>query len=1058
MKRLSGVCGFRAILFIAILLTASSAFATTVRIPRDEELALGARAIVRGKILAVECAMDNQRIYTYITLRIQEVLKGQFTTRKIVIKEEGGQYGSLGSVTWGTPQFTPDEQVLVYLTTRSDGSLRVYDMFLGKYNIIADEATNKLFVSRAAPDENVVVLNSQTAPGEITERMELAQYTAMVREKVELTSERFAQFEETYFRNQPIVTEPAEYARQKSRGGIQPQFRFLRASQPSRWFEPDSNQAISFTVNLDGAPNPQVVDDIVASMNAWSSISGSAIRVTYAGTTSDCYPHGTGNTMVFNNCDNAFAQTPDCATIIALGSINWDTSRTRLVNGVTFAQIYQGHISFNPYSACSYDNHCNIQEIATHELGHTLGLGHSQDPAATMAGTAHFDGRCATVKDDDKAGMRFIYPADGTVGSQLRIFTEALPDAYIGTTYEYTLMAGGGVPNFNWSLVAGSGSLPGGFVLLPSGLIRGTPLASGSFTFTVRVIDATQATAEKSFTLVIAAEQSAYNAQFVSQNVATTVQAGQTFSANLKWNNTGTEAWDGFNGCRLAAMNPAGNTTWGGDSISLIGFRVEAGRQLDITFTARAPQQGGTYNFQWQLYQEGVGAFGQLSTNLQITVIGASNPPSITSLSSYDATVGASFNQQLAATGGQTPYTWSIVSGSLPAGLSLNTTTGLIAGTPSAIGGATFTAQVTDAASRTAQKQITINVRAVGLDITTASFPTATTGVSFNAPLTATGGAAPYSWGIASGSVPTGITLNPTTGMLSGTPTSVGNFLFVVQVRDSQSLTAQKSLSITVNPPPLELTTTTLPTNTLVRANYNTQFAATGGQAPYTWAIVAGALPEGLTLNAATGALTGAATATGTFNFTIEVRDTGSRTARKDFVINIVNVPLALEKTSASFEVMKGVAFSYLVKVTGGVAPYTWNFTQGGLPVGLSLNANTGLITGTPTSVGTFDMVISVRDQKPEIITTSLRIQVIDPNSIALITRTKYKPAKRMLQIFGERFDAAAIVLVDGAQVNAKLNDGIFVLKRYPLAAGNHQVVIINPDSIASQAFVFRIE
>src|SRR5689334_11246645 len=102
---------------VLLLFACNSAFATTVTMPKDENLIIGARAIIRGRVLEVGSAIDGDRIFTYTTIRVQEVLKGQINERRIVIKEQGGQVGSLGSVIWGTPQFVPNENVLLYLTT-----------------------------------------------------------------------------------------------------------------------------------------------------------------------------------------------------------------------------------------------------------------------------------------------------------------------------------------------------------------------------------------------------------------------------------------------------------------------------------------------------------------------------------------------------------------------------------------------------------------------------------------------------------------------------------------------------------------------------------------------------------------------------------------------------------------------------------------------------------------------------------------------------------------------------------------------------------------------------
>ncbi|GEM_PF-745316 len=1047
---------------LALLFSCSAAFATTVRLPKDEDLVAGARAIVRGRVLSVFSAFDNERIFTYTTLRVHQIYKGKLKSKRIVIKEEGGMVGSLGSMIWGMAQFAPGEEVLVYLTTRSDGSFRVHDMFLGKFNII-EEAGVPIAV-RQPIDENVRVLQSQTNHSETTERMELNAYVALIRDKITATRERFEQFEENWFANTPLRAKPLEYDAVLARGNIEPQFTFIRPSQPSRWFEPDDNQPVVFTINPDGAPNPQIIDDMNAAMNAWSTITGSTLRVVNGGTTTECYPHGVGNTMVFNNCDNRFTPDEGCSSIIAIGGVNWDNSITRVVNGVRFAKIYQGHITFNPYSACSYDNHCNVQEIATHELGHALGLGHSADITATMAGTAHFDGRCASIRSDDADAMRFIYPVAGGGGSALRVFTETLPDGVIANYYEQDLLAGGGVTPFTWSLVSGSGALPQGFVFLPSGRLRGTPIIAGTSTFTIQVRDAVNATAQRAFTLTIGTEQTQYASQFIAQNVPTSVPAGQTFTANIRWTNTGTRVWDGLNGCRLVSMNPANNTTWGGDSVELLGFTIAPNQPLDLGFTARAPQSAGTYNFQWQLYQEGVGVFGQPSVNVQITVTGEVTPPTITSPSLLEATVGAPFNHTLQATGGTTPYNWAIASGALPSGLTLNGATGVIAGSPTTAGSSTFTVQLRDAQERNAQRAITITVTTPApppippLDITTASLPGVTINTSYNAQLAATGGSSPYTWAIASGALPNGLTLNATSGSITGTATTPGNFLFTVRVTDTASRTAQKPLAITVNPPPLEIITTSL-SSAVVRAAYSVQLTATGGASPYTWFVATGALPDGLTLNAATASITGTPLKAGIFTFTVEVRDAQTRSARRDFAINVANQPLAIDRATANFEVTRNAAFAYSVNATGGAAPYVWALTSGAMSLGLTLNTTTGLITGAPTVSGTFNFVIAVRDQRNETVTSAIQLKVIDPSSIPLITKATYKSGKRMLQVYGERFDPTATLLIDGALIlKAKFSDGILIVKKLSLAPGRHQLTVMNPNSIPSQPFFITLE
>jgi hypothetical protein len=1060
MKSLSNLAVSKSLFVIIIfLLVCHSAIATTVKTAQDEDLIIGARAIIRGRVVNVASAFDGDRIFTYTTIRVQEVLKGQIGGRRIVIKEQGGQVGNLGSIIWGTPQFVPDQNVLLYLTTRADGSLRVHEMFLGRFDIVQDPATGKQLVTRSAIDENVVVMKSQTNYSPVTERMELADYRAMVRSKISATRERFQRFEALYFRNIPLRTEPLEYAGMESRGNLQPQFTFIRPLDPMRWFEPDDNQPIVFKVNPEGAPNAQALNDISAAMNAWSTVSGSSMRVVNAGETNDCYPHGVGNTMVFNNCDQQFAPTESCSSIIAIGGVNWDSGERRQINGITFSKVYQGHISFNPYSACSYENHCNVQEIATHELGHALGLGHSADPSATMAGTAHFDGRCASVKQDDADGLRFMYPIGEGGGSALAInTTTVLPVAYLNAAYTQAFAASGGVTPFTWSFV--SGSLPAGIRFLTGGVITGTPVEqAGTYTFTIQVQDRANVSVQKTFTMTVNATQPLYDAQFIAQNIPTNVPAGQSFSASIKWDNAGSQTWNGT-GFRLVSQNPLNNTTWGGDSVSLAGFNIPFGQRLDLTFTAQAPQTPGTYNFQWQLFREGTGLFGQPSTNFQITVTGDSTSPSINGASSFNLTQSTAFNYQFSAVGGTQPYNWSITSGALPNGLSLNTGNGMLSGTPQTSGNFAFTVAVRDAQSRTAQKSVTIVVNGTAtapLEIATASLPSVVVLGNFSAQLSATGGTAPYTWAMANGAIPTGVSLNTTTGVLSGTAMAIGNFTFVAQVTDSQAQAAQKVFTVTVNPLPLEIAVSAL--SSVVRGtNFNGQATATGGVQPYTWSIAAGALPAGVNLNAVSGTISGTPTLVGDFAFTVEAIDAQGRTARKSFSIHVLPTALAIERATASFEVMKGSAFSYHVNVTGGRPAFSWSIASGTLPAGLALNANTGVISGIASASGVFTLVVNVRDQKPDIVSASIQIRVIDPNTIPLITKATYKTGKRMIQVFGERIDPAATLWINGVQVTAKFSDGILVVKKFSLTQGNHQIVVMNPNSVASQPYMLRVE
>ncbi len=264
------------------------------------------------------------------------------------------------------------------------------------------------------------------------------------------------------------------------------------------------------------------------------------------------------------------------------------------------------------------------------------------------------------------------------------------------------------------------------------------------------------------------------------------------------------------------------------------------------------------------------------SASLQIAV----NPaPSVTTASVPAATAGVAYSVTVTSTGGTSPFTWSIASGSLPSGLSLGSSTTnsvTISGTPTTTGKTSATIQVTDATHTSTTQSLSFLVNAPSVSLVTTTLPQGVVNVGYAQTLMAQSGVPPYIWSIASGSLPIGLTLNSNSGVISGTPTAAGSSNFVVEVMDSNTPTpssATASLSITINTP-LAITTTALPTGSVDSA-YAQQLQATGGIQPYSFAIASGNLPGGLHLGA-DGVLAGTPTATGTSSFTFRVQDSES--------------------------------------------------------------------------------------------------------------------------------------------------------------------------------------
>jgi len=166
-------------------------------------------------------------------------------------------------------------------------------------------------------------------------------------------------------------------------------------------------------------------------------------------------------------------------------------------------------------------------------------------------------------------------------------------------------------------------------------------------------------------------------------------------------------------------------------------------------------------------------------------------------------TAGSAYSFTLTAEGGVSPYSWSVSSGALPAGLQLNATTGLIAGSPSAASRETISFGVQDGAEHFATAKLTLSIAAgtsttSTLTVTTTTLPTATVGAAYNFALDAQGGTPPYTWSLVSGALPLGLLLDSPSGIITGTPTEAADPALKLQVRDSAEAVASQPFSLLV--------------------------------------------------------------------------------------------------------------------------------------------------------------------------------------------------------------------------------------------------------------------
>ncbi|HXN27776.1 MAG TPA: putative Ig domain-containing protein [Candidatus Acidoferrales bacterium] len=339
-------------------------------------------------------------------------------------------------------------------------------------------------------------------------------------------------------------------------------------------------------------------------------------------------------------------------------------------------------------------------------------------------------------------------------------------------------------------------------------------------------------------------------------------------------------------------------------------------------------------------------------------------PVTYTTTSLPNGSNGVAYSQTIVTTGGVAPITYTVGTGSLPAGLKLNST-GTVIGTPSSSGTSTFTINATDFGTpplTVASPIFTITINPPPpLSITSTSMSNGITGTAYSSAIASSGGVPPLTWSVPPGTLPPGLELNTSSGLISGTPTTAGVFKFFPTVTDS-AIPAQKFTSTTgvtisvITVAPLQSVTPPLPPGD-VAVGYTASLVASGGVAPYTWSITSGQLPSGLKLNSANGTITGIPILSTTANFTVQVEDTNS-TKSAPQTLSIVIAP-----GSAITNTLLSGAYSFLFHGfdSGGNVEIAGNVTSSGSgTVFGTLDSNRsggtlGIFTGS-TVTGTYSV------------------------------------------------------------------------------------------------------
>jgi hypothetical protein len=540
------------------------------------------------------------------------------------------------------------------------------------------------------------------------------------------------------------------------------------------------------------------------------------------------------------------------------------------------------------------------------------------------------------------------------VADPLEILTVSLPTSSVDLAFSEAIRIKGGIEPYFFSY---SGQLPAGLIMnTDTGIISGTPTTTGYVNLSVTVSDSTYPVTQTT-TQVLGIET-------ISELIITTSAVLPKCKKNVIINPVVLQAGGGPSPYAWSLVNgylPDGislNTVTG----ELSGTPVDKG---DFIFTIQVTDSvSDTSEKEFFLH-----------VSDDLTIVTGAVP---------DGAKDKNYSFALKAKGGFQPYSWRIKSGTLPAGLYFNTSTGAIYGKPAARQTFSITVEVNDSDSpaRTAEKIYIIDVLD-DLYIYTETIPNGRLDQAYIQRLYAYLGTPPYEWRLESGLLPPGLTLSssPFGASLEGMPTEVGTYSFTLEVSDSGTPQKYVIREYTINIYGNVFMETTGLECAQSGAPYSDTLTALIGELPYSWKVVEGSLPPGLCLNSFTGHISGITHLVSgqSASFNVRCTDSGKPAGfdEQEFVIYVID-PLEIVTEDIRNGLQKA-PFQAPLEGTGGVSPYTWLLLTGSLPSGLSINPDTGILQGTPMECGVFDFSIKIEDAAPvtNTVTRAFRIEVL---------------------------------------------------------------------------------
>jgi len=582
---------------------------------------------------------------------------------------------------------------------------------------------------------------------------------------------------------------------------------------------------------------------------------------------------------------------------------------------------------------------------------------------ATLAGTPTVTGSASlTVTATDSNGFTgtqsYTLTVNPAVTATQAVATKILTANHATTSFTPVTSSGGTTP-LTYSI---SPALPAGLsISSATGAITGTPTAvSAPISYAVTVTDVNGSTATANFALTVN-----------SAVTATLAVPTKMLTAN-----------------QLASFTPvtgSGGTTPLTYSISPT---LPAGLALNsstgaITGTPTATSPQTTYTVTVTDNNQATA-----TANFSLTVNAAVIATLVIPTKTLTANQSVSFTP-VTGSGGTTPLIYTIAP-SLPAGLNISSSTGAITGAPTATSATTtYTVTVTDSnnATATASFSVSVNAAVTATQTVPTKVLTANHATTSFTPVTGAGGTTPISFSI-SPVLPAGLTLNTSTGAITGTPTVASAAIsYAVTVTDSNHATATASFSLTVNS--AVTATQSVPTTMLTVSQSSASFtpvAGSGGTAPLGYTI-SPLLPAGLSLSATTGLITGTPTAVSAQTvYTMTVTDANQATATATFSLTVNSAVTAAQSVPATtLTVNQPVSFTP-VTGSGGTTPLHYSISPS-LSAGLSLNTSTGVITGTQTAISaTTTYTVTVTDANQVTAQASFMLTVNQASTSVLVT------------------------------------------------------------------------